>query len=60
MRQRVLQAIWDGKMGKEISADLGISIKTVDWHRWRLFAQYGVDNRISLCRRALRLGILKP
>ncbi len=57
-RARVLEAMWAGKCTKEIAAELGISPKTVEYHRENLYRRFGVDNPVSLCRRAIRMGIL--
>ena len=48
--------MWAGKGTKEIAADLGISPKTVEFHRAQLYRLFGVDNPVSLCRRAMEVG----
>lgn len=58
-RMQVLRGIWDGKGVKEIGADLGISPKTVEWHRQNLYRLFGVSDSISLCKRAIKRGLLK-
>lgn len=57
-REEVLRGIWAGKGMKEIGADLGISAKTVEYHRAMLFSVFGVRDTVSLCRRALLAGII--
>jgi DNA-binding CsgD family transcriptional regulator len=52
--------MWAGKGTKEIATDLGISPKTVEYHRARLYRMFGVHNPVSLCRRAMALGVIKP
>jgi len=59
-REQVLREIWSGKGTKEIGAELGISAKTVEYHRAELYRVFGVRDAISLCRRALVLGLIKP
>jgi DNA-binding NarL/FixJ family response regulator len=59
-RGQILQAIWDGKTMKEIASDLGISDKTAQYHRAEMYRLLGVNNAISLCRRGLKLGLLRP
>ena len=56
----MLREIWNGKGTKEIGAELGISPKTVEWHRAELYRVFGVRDAISLCRRAMVLGLIKP
>ena len=58
-RGQVLEAMWAGKCTKEIAAELGISAKTVEYHRARLYRLFGVDDPISLCRRGLAVGVLR-
>ena len=59
-RGEVLAGMWAGKGTKEIAADLGISPKTVEFHRAKLYRLFGVGNPVSLCRRAMVLGLIKP
>jgi two-component system, LuxR family, sensor histidine kinase TtrS len=58
-RGQVLEAMWAGKCTKEIAADLGLSPKTVEYHRAQLYRLFGVDNPVSLCRRGLAIGALR-
>jgi DNA-binding NarL/FixJ family response regulator len=58
-RGQVLLGIWEGKGMKEIGAELGISAKTAEYHRAALYRVFGVCDAISLCRRALGLGLIK-
>ena len=51
--------MWAGKGTKEIAADLGISPKTVEYHRARLYRVFGVQDPVSLCRRAMAVGMIK-
>jgi len=57
-REQVLQGIWAGKGMKEIGAELGISPKTVEFHRAKLYRVFGVQDPVSLCRRGLAVGLL--
>ena len=59
-RGQVLSGIWAGKGTKEIAADLGISPKTVEYHRARLYRVFGVNDLVSLCRRAIVVGLIDP
>ncbi len=58
-RELVLRGMWAGKGTKEIAADLGISPKTVEYHRAQLYRLFGVDNPVSLCRRGLAVGLIR-
>jgi DNA-binding CsgD family transcriptional regulator len=59
-RGQVLAGIWAGKGTKEIAADMGISPKTVEYHRARLYRVFGVKDLVSLCRRAIAVGLINP
>jgi DNA-binding NarL/FixJ family response regulator len=60
-RQReVLQLVAEGKSTKEISAALGISPKTVEFHRNSLMDELGVRTTAELTRYALSRGIVNP
>lgn len=55
-RQReILLALGAGRSSKQIAADLGISVKTVETHRARLMEALGCRNAVELLRVALRL-----
>ena len=59
-RGQVLAGIWAGKGTKEIAAELGVSPKTVEYHRARLYQVFGVRDLVSLCRRAIAVGLIDP
>ena len=58
-RGQVLAGIWAGKSTKEIGAELGISPKTVEYHRAKLYQLFGVQDPVSLCRRAMEVGLIE-
>ena len=54
-RQRqILVALGAGRTTKQIAADLGISIKTVETHRARIMEALGCRNAVELLRLAMR------
>ena len=57
-RGQVFAGMWAGKGTKEIAAELGLSAKTVEYHRAQLYREFGVNNPVSLCRRGLALGLI--
>jgi DNA-binding CsgD family transcriptional regulator len=59
-RGEVLACIWAGMSTKEIGVELGISPKTVEFHRARLYRDFGVNDLVSLCRRAIALELIDP
>ena len=59
-RGEVLAGIWAGKGTKEIAADMRLSPKTVEYHRASLYREFGVSDLVSLCRRAIAVGLINP
>jgi len=58
-REEVLRCMWAGRATKEIAAELGISPKTVEYHRAKLYQLFGVQDPVSLCRRAVEAGLIE-
>lgn len=58
MQLRVLRMVAAGLRSREIAAALGISIRTVDSHRYSIMQALGVTSSVSLIREAERLGLL--
>jgi DNA-binding NarL/FixJ family response regulator len=55
----VLQLIAEGEGNKQIAADLGISIKTVEKHRDHLMQKLDIHDTASLTRYAIEAGIIE-
>ena len=55
----VLQLIAEGKANKEIAAELGISIKTVEKHRGHLMEKLDIHDTAGLTRHAIAAGIIE-
>jgi DNA-binding NarL/FixJ family response regulator len=55
----VFQLIAEGKANKQIAAELGIGMKTVETHRERLIAKLKIHNIAGLTRHAISKGIIK-
>jgi DNA-binding NarL/FixJ family response regulator len=55
----VLQLIAEGKANKQIAAELGIGMKTVETHRERLIAKLKIHNIAGLTRHAISEGIIE-
>jgi DNA-binding NarL/FixJ family response regulator len=57
-RQReVLQLLAEGKSLKEVAAGLKISIKTAEFHKYRIMKQIGVRSNAELTKHAVKLGV---
>jgi DNA-binding NarL/FixJ family response regulator len=55
----VLQLIAEGEANKQIAAELGISIKTVEKHRSHLMQKLGIHDTAGLTRYAIAEGIIE-
>lgn len=56
--REVFHLLIQGQTGKEIAADLDLSIKTIDNHRASIMRKLGVRNAVELVRYAARKGLL--
>jgi DNA-binding NarL/FixJ family response regulator len=55
----VLQLIAEGKANKQVAAELGISIKTVEKHRQHLVSKLDLHDTAGLTRYAIATGIIE-
>jgi DNA-binding NarL/FixJ family response regulator len=55
--QQVLSLVSRGLVGKQIARHLGISVKTVERHKTRIFAKLGVPNQAAAVRVAVSEGL---
>ena len=55
----VFQLIAEGKANKQIAAELGIGIKTVETHRERLMEKLNIHSIAGLTRLAISMGIIE-
>jgi DNA-binding NarL/FixJ family response regulator len=55
----VLQLIAEGQANKQVAAELGISIKTVEKHRQRLMRKLNIHDTAGLTRHAIAAGIIE-
>lgn len=55
--REVLQLIAEGRSTKEIGADLGVSVKTVETFRQNLMRKLGLDSVADLTKYAIREGL---
>lgn len=58
-QQEVLRLIAENRVTKEIASDMGISPKTVEYHRCMLYQKLGCVGIAMLTKIALRLGLTK-
>lgn len=55
----VLQLVAEGSANKQIAAELGISIKTVEKHRQHLMNKLGIHDTAGLTRHAIASGVIE-
>jgi DNA-binding CsgD family transcriptional regulator len=58
--KQVLLLICDGVHSKEIAQRLGISPKTVEYHKSALHRRLGINETALLVRYAIRTGMIEP
>ena len=56
---QVLELIGMGKSSKELALQLGISVKTAEYHRNSLLSKLGVHGTADLVRYAIRRGLIQ-
>src|ERR1039457_5976550 len=57
-RQReVLQLLAEGKSLKEVAAFLNVSIKTIEFHKYRIMRRLGIHTNAEMTKHAVRLGV---
>jgi DNA-binding NarL/FixJ family response regulator len=56
----VLRLLAEGQRVKEIAATLGISVRTVETHKYEIMHLLEVDNTVDLVKFAIRHGIVAP
>lgn len=55
----VLQLVAEGEANKQIAAELGISVKTVEKHRQRLMEKLNIHDTAGLTRYAITAGVIE-
>ena len=55
--QHILKLLADGYTNREVSEDLALSVRTVEWHRQRIQWKLGADGRAELVKAARELGL---
>ncbi len=58
--REILRRIAEGLSNKEIAADLGLSVRTVEAHRASVMGKLGVHKVTNLVRLAIREGLIQP
>ncbi len=58
--REVLQLIAEGKSNKEVSQQLGMSVKTVESHRRNVMTKLDIHETAGLVRHAIKIGLIPP
>lgn len=56
---RLLRLLASGESTRQAAELTGLTVRAVESHKYRLFKRLGVQNRIELCRWALRVGLIE-
>jgi DNA-binding NarL/FixJ family response regulator len=56
-QQRILRSLVEGKIAKEIASDLGISRKTVEYHKYKMMSQLKLGSTAELIKFAVQNGL---
>ena len=57
--KRIIECTHEGLPVKLIADRLGISIKTVNWHKTNIFRKLGINNSLEMVRFAVKNGIIE-
>lgn len=57
-QREILRLLAEGNTIKQAAADLAVSSKTIEYHKYRLMRQLGVKTTAELVRYAARMGIV--
>jgi DNA-binding NarL/FixJ family response regulator len=58
--REVLQLIAEGKTNKEVSQQIGMSVKTVESHRRNVMVKLNIHETAGLVRHAIKIGLIQP
>jgi DNA-binding NarL/FixJ family response regulator len=56
----VLRLLAEGRRVKEIASELGLSVRTVETHKYEIMHLLEIDNTVDLVKFAIRQGIVTP
>ena len=59
-QQEIVQLVVKGLTAKEIASVLGLSVRTIEFHKYRAMESVGVTTSAELIRYAIEHGIAKP
>jgi DNA-binding NarL/FixJ family response regulator len=57
--KHIIECCHEGLPAKLIANRLGISVRTVDWHKSNIFRKLGINNSLEMVRYAVKSGIIK-
>jgi len=57
-KREILQLVAEGKTAKEMANSLGISIRTVEFHKYEMMQSTGMETNAELIRFAIKHGIV--
>ena len=57
--KQIIECCMEGLPAKLIADRLGLSIRTVDWHKAKIFRKLGINNTVEMVRFAVKSGIIR-
>jgi DNA-binding NarL/FixJ family response regulator len=55
----VVQSLWNNGCRQKVADEFLIDVKTVDWHLLKVMRVVHVNSDLALCRRLLRMKVIK-
>jgi DNA-binding CsgD family transcriptional regulator len=59
-QKQILRLVVSGYTSREIATKLGLSVRTIEVHRFHLMGRMGVNNVAQLVNEAHRLHLIRP
>ena len=56
----ILRLVAEGMANKEIAVALGLSVKTVEFHKHQIYERLSVTSTAALVRHAIKIGLIQP
>ena len=58
--EEILKLVAEGLSNKEVATTLGVSVKTVEFHKTRIYERLSLSGIADLVRYAIRMGLITP
>lgn len=58
--EEILKLVAEGLSNKEVATTLGVSIKTIEFHKTRIYERLSLNGIAELVRYAIKMGLITP